>query len=253
MYAFTRSVVGVDDKQLFTPDGTPKAMYSIAPSGEWEIFPAGYTNNPHTGEELKPMTTAAVAEYDAWKRENAEQSQRQRKNEEQQEKVETERRFRETFVNESLLASSGAAAQVILVIASDKPDSQAEALQGRVAQLLAEKGKKTVSGIFKPAFYGSLFDNLWQGDQSVLERLRVFDETSSPLLLGRASFSPAEKTDYEGLVSVQGTISIVQLKKDGRSGPWVFKASGAGNDAATATANCAKRLAEAIDLDVILK
>ena len=72
----------------------------------------------------------------------------------------------------------------------------------------------------------------------------MLDASSGCLLLARASFSAAAKTDYEGLVSVQDTLPIIVVKKDGQNGPSVFKVSGAGGDEATATANCTKRLVE---------
>jgi hypothetical protein len=98
-----------------------------------------------------------------------------------------------------------------------------------------------------------MFDGLWSGDQSILDRLRLFDGGSGCLLLCKANYSRPSKTDFEGIVSVQGTLSLILVTKEGRGGPWVFKASGAGGDQATAASNCAKRLVEAIDVDVVFR
>jgi hypothetical protein len=168
-------------------------------------------------------------------------------------KAEADQRFQETYLNSGVLSSSEAVdARVILAVKNESSDWQRDSLQGPLARLLATNKKHPVSGLFKPVFYSSgSFDALWNGDQSLMVRFHLLDATSGCLLLARVSFSTAAKTDYEGVVSVQGTLSIIVVKKEGRNGPWVFKASGAGNDDAMANANCAKRLVEAIDLDVV--
>ncbi len=253
VYACTRSIVGVEHGQHFVREtGEARAWYYVTDSGDWELFPApGF--HPRTGEPLKAMTPQAAREHDAWKRQNETRDRQKTEEGEKQAKAEAERRFHETYVNASVLSSSVASAdRVVLALKNDPPDSQGDALQGLIAELLAKKSKRPVSGAFKSSFYtGGLFDELWSGDQSVLERLRLLD--SGCLLLCKASLSGASKTDFEGLVSVQGTLSLSLVTKEGRSGPWAFKASGAGGDRATANANCAKRLADAIDLDVVFR
>ena len=168
-------------------------------------------------------------------------------------KTEAERRLQETYLNSGALASLGTIdAPVILAVKGESPDWQHDNLQGPLARFLATKKKHPISGLFKPTFYsGGSFDALWNGDESVAERLRLFDVPAACLLIARVGFSTAAKTDFDGLVSVQGTLSVAIVKKDGKNGPWVFKASGAGGDEATAATNCAKRLVEAIDLDTV--
>ena len=96
-------------------------------------------------------------------------------------------------------------------------------------QLLREKNRNVYNGEFKPAFYTSgQFGDLWNGDQSVLERLRLLEGVSGWVLLAKVSFSPPEKTDIEGLVSVPGTLSMMLVNREGRNGPWDFRAAGAG-------------------------
>ena len=167
--------------------------------------------------------------------------------------AEADRRLQETYLNNGVLSSLAVAdAQVILAVKNVATDWQRDSVEGPLAKWLVTKKKHPVSGLFKPAFYtNGSFDALWNGDQSLVERLHLLDASSGCLLLARASFSAAAKTDYEGLVSVQGTLSIIVVRKDGRNGPSVFKVSGAGGDEATATANCAKRLVETIDSDVL--
>lgn len=254
-YACTRSVVAVEDGQIFVREtGEARAWYSITDTGDWELFPApGF--HPRTGEPLKAMNPKAAREFDAWKRQKDTRDRQKTAESEKETKAEAERRFRETYVNDTVISSSDASAdRVILALKNDPPDSQGDALQGRLADLLARKNKRPVSGAFKSSFYTTgLFDDLWSGDQSVLERLHLLDGASGCLLLCKATFSGASKTDFEGIESVQGTLSLVLVTKEGRSGPWVFKASGAGGDRATANANCAKRLVDAIDLDVVFR
>jgi hypothetical protein len=191
----------------------------------------------------------------AWLRDRLQQKAQEQSRQERDTSQSTERRFHETYVNDSVVSSSVAAAdRVILAVKSDPPNSQEDVLQGLLADLIARKNKHPVTGAFKSSFYaGGLFDELWSGDQSVLERLRVLDGGPGCLLLCRATSSEAQKTTFEGLVSVQGTLSLILVTKEGRSGPWAFKASGAGGDRAEASANCAKRLAAAIDMDVVFR
>lgn len=251
MYACTRSVTAVEDGQHFVgATGDAKAWYYVTDAGDWELFPApGY--HPTVGVKLEPMTPAAAQRYEAWKRKKAQESQEHAKAEEKQKKLDAERRFRETYVDEKPLSAPGTA--IVLAIKLSAADLQTEALTGRIADLLVAKGKKPASGAFKPAFYDALFDGVWKGDGAVLERLRVFDGANRPVLLGRADFAAPGKTDFEGVVSVRGTLSLVLVEKQGRRGPWTFNASGAGGDSAVATAACVKRLAEAIEVDAIFE
>jgi hypothetical protein len=254
MYACTRSIVAVEDGQNFVQrTGESKAWYYVTDTGDWELLPApGF--HPRTGEPLKPMTPDAARDYQAWKRQQEARNRQDTAESEKQAKAKAERQFRETYVNDAVVSSAASADSVILALKSDPSDSQGDALQGLLAELLARKGKHPVSGAFKPAFYArGMFDDLCGGDQSVLGRLRLFDGAPGCLLLCKPSLSDASKTDFEGLVSVQGTLSLILVTDEGRRGPWVFKASGAGVDRATASANCAKRLIEEIDVDVVFQ
>jgi hypothetical protein len=201
------------------------------------------------------MNPQAAREYDAWKRLKDTRDRQRAAESQNQTRAETERRFRETYVNDTVVSSSVASDdRVILAMKNDPSDSQGGDLQGLLAELLVRKNKRPVSGAFKSFFYTSgLFDELWSGDQSILERLHLLDVGPGCLFLCKASFSAAAKTDYEGLVSVKGTLSIIVVKKDGRNGPRAFKASGAGDDEATATANCVKRLVETIDVGAVFR
>ncbi len=263
MYACTRSAVPAEEGPRFVRETGDPNWYSNE-NGVWEFF-RGPGVNPRTGDPLKPMTQQAAQEYYAAKRRQEDldrQNEAERQTQaiaeaaerERQATAEKERRFRETYVNDTVVSSSVASGEkVILAMKNDPPDSQGDGLQGLLAELLQRKNKRPVTGGFKSSFYTSgLFDELWNGDLSVLERLRLFDATGS-LLLCRANLSPDSKTAFEGLVSVKGTVSLILVNKDGRSGPWVFKASGAGGDRATATANCAKRLVEAVDVEVVFR
>lgn len=254
-YACTRSVVAVEEGRHFVREtGEARAWYYISDTGDWELFPApGF--HPRTGEPLKAMNPKAAREYDAWKRQKNTQDRQKTAETEKETKAEAERRFRETHVNDAVISSSVASAdRVILALKNDPPDSPRDALQGLLADLLARKNKHPVTGALKSSFYTSgLFDEVWSGDQPILERLHLLDGVPGGLLLCKATFSGASNTDFEGIVSVQGTLSLILVTKEGRGGPWVFRASGAGGDRATANANCAKRLVDAIDLDVVFQ
>jgi hypothetical protein len=257
VFACTRSACDAGDEKIISPDGSVTSYYCIAADGDWKLFRhPGYTPNGKNyspmGEELKPMTPEAAREFNLWKREKDTRDRQKAAEGEKQARAEAERRFRETYVNDTVVSSVASADRVILAFKNDPSGSQGDALQGLVASVLARKNKRPVSGAFKSPFYtNGLFDDLWNGDQSVLERLNLLDGAPGCFLLCKTSLAAAAKTDYEGLVSVQGTVSIIVVKTDGRTGPSVFKASGAGGDEATATANCVKRLVDAIDWDVV--
>ncbi len=226
------------------PDGYPAKWFYITDDADWRLF--SHPGYGPMGEELEEMTPKAARRYAAWKSQKEAESEKQTT-------AEAEHRFRETYLNSNVASSSaGSRAMVMLAFRTEPSNFQADTLQVHIAKLLAKKNRHPVSGLFKPAFYtGGSFDDLWNADQSLIERLQLIERPSSSLLLGNVNFSTPAKTDFDGLVFVQGTLSIVVINKQGRNGPWVFTASGAGGDLPTANANCAKRLVEAIDLDVV--
>lgn len=120
----------------------------------------------------------------------------------------------------------------------------------RLAVSLKSKQRRTLGWAILAGTFVA-FNLTFDADQTVVQRLRLFDGPPRCLLLAKANFSQAEKTDFEGLISVQGKLAIMRLNKDGRTGPWTFNASGAGNNPTTATEACAKRLVEQIDVGVI--
>jgi hypothetical protein len=257
MYACTRSMSAAD--RLIGPHAEITTYYAITEEGQWKLYqdprytPGGENYGPN-GERLEPFTPDAAITYEAWKREKSARAREGKTQNEEQAKAETERRFRETYVNAALISSAPSAGAVILAFKPEPADSAGETIEGLLADALAKKSKNVVSGVFKPAFYtGGLFDGLWGGDPSALTRLGVLDATAAPLLLCRASFAEASKTDFQGIVSVQGTLSIIVVTRAGRAGPRVFKASGVGGDRADAAANCAKRLVEAIDMGAVFR
>ena len=251
MYVCTLSISEDEQGKLIAADGTSEYWYSRTPDGGWRVFKdpsfsPDRKNYAPTGEELTRMTPKDAKEYHAWNRTQAEMDKKQ-------DKAEAERRFRETHVNERALASTASGVQVLLAVRADGPDAPGDSVSGQIANVLAKNNKNPVSDAFKPAFYaGGLLDDLWNGDQSVVERLRLFEGSSRRLMLAKASFSRADKTDFEAVVSVQGRLTIVMLDKAGRTGPWTFNASGAGTTPSMAMDACAKRLVEAIDIGIVL-
>ena len=263
VYACTQSTHANDDRLVGTA-GEVTTYYYITSDGRWKLFqhaaytPDGKNFGPH-GEDIKPLTPEAAREYDAWLRHEEVRERKQRATEqaenEKQTKAATDRRFRETYVSDAVVSPPVIVAdRVFLAVKIDPPDAQGDVLQGLLADQVAKKNKRPVSGAFKPAFYAtSPFEDVWNGDRSILDRLRFFDGASVCVLLCKANLSGTPKSGFEGIVSVQGTLSLVLVKKDGRSGPWVFNASGAGSDRASAAASCAKRLAESVDIDSVFR
>ena len=164
-----------------------------------------------------------------------------------------ERQFRETYVNElPALAPASLAKATVLGVKGEGPGAQTDLVRGRLVEMLGREGSSTIDA-FKPAFYeDDLFEDLWKGDRSILQRLGVLDQGPRACLVARVTFSDAQRTDLEGLVSVHGTLSLLLITENRTKGPAVFSATGAGFDAASAAANCAKRLAETMKLDEIL-
>ncbi len=164
-------------------------------------------------EELNRMNPQIAKRLKAEQRGEAENQRKQAKveadNREKQAKSESDVRFRETYVNvnDPAFAPSTRAPKVVLAIKTEGSDPEGSSIQGRVAQLLRGKNRNVYNGAFKPTFYtGGPFGDLWNGDQTVLDRLRLLEGTSGWVLLGKVSFSQPEKTDIEGLVSVPGTL-----------------------------------------------
>ena len=173
MYACTRSNAPVvKDPNFVQETGEASRWYCRTTTGDWEFFPTpGF--HPRTGEPLKPMTTEAVWEYDAWKQQKDARDGEKTAEAEKRAKTEAERRFRETYVNDTVLSSSVASANaVILVVKSDSPDSHGDALPALLADLLAKKDKRPLSGALKSAFfiraacstsYGAETSRSWSG------------------------------------------------------------------------------------------
>jgi hypothetical protein len=228
------------------------------PDGRLVVFAHG--GRGPNGEELTPMTPEIAKQLKAQDRAEAEEQEKQAKaeadNREKQAKSIADDRFRKTYVNvnDPAFAPGAPAPKVVLAIKAEGSDAEGNSLRGWVAQLLKEKKKNVYNGAFKPAFYtGGPFEDLWNGDQSVLERLRLLEGASGWVLLGKVRLSQPEKTGIEGLVSVPGTLSIMLVNSGGQNGPWDLRAAGAGVNAAEARANAVKRLMESIDVDAIFK
>jgi hypothetical protein len=254
MYACTRSTDALEaEGRLITQTGDPAKWFYIADDGTWRLF--SHPGYAPTGEQLQEMTPEAAREYGAWMRDKEARDLRKAAERaaesETQSTADAERRFRETYLNDGVVI--GQENKIMLAFRSDPPNSEADTLEAQFAKLLASERRQSLSGLFKPAFYtGALFDDLWNGDTSIVDRLKLLPQPSSSLVLGKSNFSLPAKADLDGIISVRGTLSLVVIRKDGRSGPWEFHASGAGGDAREANANCAKRLLEAIDLRVVL-
>ena len=240
MYFCTRSVVAGDDGPYFVhATGEAKTWYSLTPTGDWELYDSPGVSR--TGEDLQPMTPEAAREYETWSHRNDDRNRQQAAVRDRQHQAEVKRQFQETYLNSGVLATLAAPGPVaMLAWRTDPPGPQADAVQGNVLGLVAKKGIRAVAGLFKPAFYTtSAFDDLWNGDQSIVDRLGLLEKPSSSMLLASVKLSGASATEFAGLVSVQGTLSIIVVDKQGRRGPFVFSAAGSGADLATASATCA--------------
>ena len=106
------------------------------------------------------MTPESVREYDSWNQEKDTRDRKQTAETKKQANEQAVRRLHETYVNDAVVSSSAASAdRVLLALKSDPPDTQGDALPGLLADLLAKKDKRPVSGAFKSAFYtGGLFE-----------------------------------------------------------------------------------------------
>ncbi|MBI2477095.1 MAG: hypothetical protein HYV60_00065 [Planctomycetia bacterium] len=254
-------VVSIDPDQppevWFNADGSPRYSFAQDRDGVFRVFHADVEHDPGTGQKTSLVTTVEkrdeiIAQVrharDGQQRQKAEQAAER----EQEAKLDADRRFREKYLDGTLLSAPKRANIVLLVIKDEQSGGNRDIVAQHLSAWLVKANKTPVVGALKPAFYDDgLFDAVWNGDLSVLNRLQLFEDVPRSLLLCSADLSAASPSEIEGFVSVQGSLKLILVTNAGRSGPWVFDAPGAGGDQATASANCVKRLVETLDVDVV--
>ena len=243
----------------FNANGSPRFCFTQDPDGVFRIFHADVENDPGTGQKTSLVTTVEKRDEivaQVRKARNVQQLQRavQAVERDQQVKVDADRQFREKYLDATVLSAGNRENAVLLVIKMEPTGGDREIVAQHLSAWLVKAKRMPVVGALKPAFLADgLFDTVWNGDGSSLNRLELFHGATRSLLLAKADYTRAEKTDFEGLLSVRGTLSFIAIDGGGRKGPTSFASSGAGGDAATARSNCAKRLVEAAVASAVLR
>jgi len=250
MYACTRSTDALEAKQrLVTTSGDAMQWFFINEEGNWELFPhPGY--GP-LGQQLEAMTPEHARRYAAWKRQQEQQKQTQAHTLDAKNRADEEGRFRDTYINPTVLAAAHATGHTMFLKVAAAPPSDTATVERLLLERLKGRGCKAVTNVFKPAFVPTEFERLWQGDTSVADRLQLWTNPSNRAVLVRIHISDPQATSFAGIVSVTGTLSVVTVENGMRSSPHEFQASGAGVDAAAARSNCIKRICEAFDPAVL--
>lgn len=157
-----------------------------------------------------------------------------------------ENEWREAYVNDLSGHPLAHDSRALMLLVKGQPDqSHSDFVRGELVQIFEERGQKTVANMIKPAFFASgHFDQLWGGHSQLVRQLGLEDAGFPRLLLARVEFSEPTNTDFEGFVSVRGTLSLLLVSAHGARGPWIYTVAGAGTDKSTALINCGSRLVE---------
>ncbi|MCE9552597.1 MAG: hypothetical protein K8T91_04365 [Planctomycetes bacterium] len=246
-------------KVWFNADGSPRFCFTQNPDGVFRIFHADVENDPGTGQKTSLVTTVEkrdeiVAQVrkarDVQKRQSAVQAAER----DQKAKVDADRQFREKYLDATVLSAINRENAVLLMIKAEPTGGDREIVAQHLSAWLLQAKKMPVVGALKPAFLDDgLFDAVWNGDGSAIDRLQMFQGATRSLLLAKVEYTRAEKTDFEGLLSVRGTLSFIAIDGGGRKGPTSFASSGAGADVTTAKSNCAKRLVDVAVASAVLR